>query len=499
MKLLKIGIFIITFFFSFQTHGEFQAYGNHQVLDESTKQSYNKFYSIVKSKYKYDNGLSYLYLLDKALNSLHNSSKLTEKNRVIIYDLQKLNNEKIFNLELDNKEKINEIILKNIPILNNFSRFYYNSDAIIMENGIRYTYNFSKKYFFEKLSEVDVSTLSYNGLYGKDILVYYENGNVNFVKDFEKVKLISDDIIYGFPNKYELLKTIRNNKLFDAKNDDDANLLNLEKISLELTKGLKSDDAKIKIIYDYILKNVSYSINFSMDDYEIFSGIDTFKNKNGVCEGYVELFNLMLGFNGIQSKILIGDVIDAVDFPLIGHAWVQIGDNYYDITFDDPVGATETKTFSQYSYYKLPKDLFYTNRFDKGQTPESLKNTTIDYRKAIIKVNLSKLVNKYKDSDYNLLKLFKFKEKYNIASTRNINTEDLINILGVTNMENFGVYIDGRLKYVKNLNYIELEDNIIDTFLEQNNYNLSGYTILRRIKDDGSTSLIISKDITYNN
>jgi len=499
MKLLKIWIFITTFFFSFQTHWEFQAYWNHQVINESTKQSYNKFYSVVKSKYKYDNWLSYLYLLDNTLNNLHNSPKITDNNRVIIYDLQKLNNKKIFNLELDNKEKINQIILKNIPILNNFSRFYYNSDAIIMENWIWYTYNFSKKYFFEKLSEVDISTLSYNWLYWKDILVYYENWNVNFVKDFEKVKLISDDIIYGFPNKYELLKTIKNNKLFDAKNDDDANLLNLEKISLELTKWLKNDDAKIKIIYDYILKNVNYSVNFSMEDYEIFSWIDTFKNKNWVCEWYVELFNLMLWFNGIKSKILIWDVIDAADFPLIWHAWVQIWDYYYDITFDDPVWSSETKVFEKYSYYKLPKDLFYTNRFDKWQTPETLKNTTIDYRKAIIKVNLSKLVNKYKDSNYNLLKLFKFKEKYNIASTRNITTNDMINILWVKNMENFWIYIDWKLKYIKNLNYIELEDNIIETFLEQNNYDLSWYSILKWVKDDWSFSFILSKDITYYN
>jgi len=30
-------------------------------------------------------------------------------------------------------------------------------------------------------------------------------------------------------------------------------------------------------------------------------------------------------------------VIDAADFPNIGHAWLRIDDKYYDPTFDDPV------------------------------------------------------------------------------------------------------------------------------------------------------------------
>ena len=75
----------------------------------------------------------------------------------------------------------------------------------------------------------------------------------------------------------------------------------------------------------------------------------------------------------------------------------------------------------------------------------------------------------------------------------------MINILWVKNMENFWIYIDWKLKYIKNLNYIELEDNIIETFLEQNNYDLSWYSILKWVKDDWSFSFILSKDITYYN
>jgi transglutaminase/protease-like cytokinesis protein 3 len=46
----------------------------------------------------------------------------------------------------------------------------------------------------------------------------------------------------------------------------------------------------------------------------------------------------MLAFAGIEDiEHIRGYVIDAVDFPQIGHAWVRIGNRYYDPTFDDPI------------------------------------------------------------------------------------------------------------------------------------------------------------------
>lgn len=493
MKFIKI---LIILFFTSIPLSSFWSYND---IDTNVKTIYTKFYTQIKNKYKSDNWLSYLYLLDKSLTSVNNSWKLNKNNEKIISDLQKLNNEKIFLLELENKEKINKLKIKNNELLEDYKLFFYNPDALIKENWVWYTYNYTKKYFFDESSKLNKQSLVYNWIYWDNIVVYYDNWNLSFIKEWKKEKLITDDIIYWFPNKYELLKTIRNNKLFDASRDDDNYYKLLEKTSKELTKWIYKDEEKIKIIYNYILKNISYTNNFSMQDYEIFSWIETYTNKNWVCEWYVELFNLMLWFNNIKSEIIIWDVIDANDFPQIWHAWTKIGDYYYDITFDDPVWAENTKTFSEYDYYKLPRDLFYTNRYDKWETPESLKLSSLDFRKALIKSNISKLTTKYKDSNYNLLKIFKFKEKYDISATKDITTNDLIKIFWYKEMKDFEIIINGETKYIKNLNYIVLENDTIESFLKQNNYNLSWYNILKWYKDDWSVEFIISNNITYHN
>ena len=493
MRFLKILIILFLVSIPFSSNW---AYSD---IDANTKTIYTKFYAQIKNKYKSDSWLSYLYLLEKTLASINNSGKLTKNNEKIILDLEKLNNEKIFNLELESKEKVNKLKIANNSLLDDYELFFYNPDALIKENWVWYTYSYTKKYFFEESSKLNRESLIYNGLYWKNIVVYYDNWNLSFIKDYKKVKLITDDIIYGFPNKYELLKTIRNNKLFDASRDDDSYYKTLEKTSKELTSWIYKDDEKIKIIYDYILKNISYSNNFTMQDYKIFSWVETYSNKSWVCEWYVELFNLMLWFNNIKSSIIIWDVIDASDFPQIWHAWVKIGEYYYDITFDDPVWATKTKTFNEYSYYKLPKDLFYTNRFDKWLTPENLKTSTLDFRKALIKSNLSKLIEKYKNNNYNLLKIFKFKEKYGISATKDIAANDIIKILWYKDMKNFEVVVAWKTKYIKNLNYISLEDDTIETFLEQINFDLTWYVVLKWLKDDWNIEFIISNNITYHN
>jgi len=59
--------------------------------------------------------------------------------------------------------------------------------------------------------------------------------------------------------------------MLDSSRDDDKYFKTLEVISKQLTRNIYNNEDKIKIIYDYILKNISYSSNFTMQDYEIFS------------------------------------------------------------------------------------------------------------------------------------------------------------------------------------------------------------------------------------
>jgi len=170
----------------------------------------------------------------------------------------------------------------------------------------------------------------------------------------------------------------------------------------------------------------------------------------------------MLAFAWVRNfEVIKGDVINAKDFPVIGHAWLKIGADYYDPTFDDPIGNTQTRTQDQYRYFDIPKDLFYTNRYDYGTTPESLKTTTLFYRDTKVEFALSKLVEKYKNAGYNLLKPYIFRAKYDIPYNKNLTPELLKNIIPSmeVNGDNYS-YTDSTWKtgYIRWLKYY-LVDN----------------------------------------
>ena len=104
------------------------------------------------------------------------------------------------------------------------------------------------------------------------------------------------------------------------------------------------------------------------------------------------------------------DVFDARDFPDFGHAWIRIGNAYYDPTFDDPLGNTKTREASEYLYFWLPKALFYTNRFDEWYTPQVYVSLSEKQRKKIVEKNLWKFLSLPEYSQYTLLHNLQFKK-----------------------------------------------------------------------------------------
>lgn len=465
-------------------------------INSDIKKAYLKFYINLNNKYDDEQTLSYLNDFSDNISLLSDSYKLNSSNSYIVSDIQKLNNEKIFDLELKISESVAKKAIDSNTLFDNYKVKLYNEKSIVKENWIWYAYIFDKNYFFNDLSKINIQTLEYNWLTWDDVILSYENSTVNFVKQYEKKMLISDSIIYGFPDKYEFLETLKYNKLYTSWNDDKS-FKELKDLSLELTKWIYNDSEKIKIIYWYILENINYTLNFSMDDYEIFSGIETFKNKDWVCEWYVELFNSMLWFNWIESKIVTWDVINASDFPDIWHAWVKIWDYYYDPTFDDPVWLVWDYEFKDYSYYKIPEDLFYTNRYNYWKTPDNLKNTTLDYRENIIHNNLLNLFNKYKYGNYRLLNPFYFRSENSLELDSQITINTLIDIMWEYKMEKYSLEIDWETKNVKNISYVTLTQENIESYLNQINYDLDWYKLIKWTQNNWETQYVITNEITY--
>lgn len=477
-------------------------FSSYESINKDTIKVYDKIYTeIIKISNK-DDWLEYLKYLASVLESYSNSYKINSANSKTFSDLQKINNEKIFEIEFKKLTTPNKTKISGLSYLNNFKNIVYNNDAIFNENWVWYAYLFDTRMFTENYSLLSKEFLTRNKIFEDKSLTFFnpKDDTINFVNNYKKVKLVSDDVIYWFPDKFELLKTIKwNREKYNLVNDDDKSLLDIEKISLELTNNLYKNDDKIAVIYDYLLKNLQYPENIDFDNYKLFSWVEAFKWKLAVCEWYVELFNLMLGFNDIPSKIIIWDVINASDYPKVLHAWTKIWSYYYDPTFDDPVWNTNPKTKEKYLYFKLPQDLFYTDRFDNDASPENLKTTSKEYRDKLVRNNILGLYQKYKNSNYRLLLPIKFRDDNNFPLNSDITIDNLKSIAKYWTLNGSSLFIDWVTKSVRNMKYISFSDENIETLLQTIDYNLNWYYLIQWTKD-WSTQYVIVKvsEIEFN-
>lgn len=488
----KIFIFLIVSLFSFAN-----TFSYENNIETKTKNVYNLIYKqITKTAYNDNKKLNSVLNFKKLLQKIYDSNKVNYKNNELLTEIQELNNEKIFNLRLKIQEKNNKNIFAKYPILSNFKHKIYNKNFLFKENWVWYTYSFENKHFFESLNWLTKNDFIWNWLDFNTDIVYSENQKIYFLKNFKKVRLISDDIIFWVSNKYYFLEVLSKDK-YIKKNwwNFDSYFTNLRNISEKLTKWIYKNQDKIKKIYDYVLKNTHYSKNIDWNNFSDFSWIMTFINKKWVCEWYVKLFSNMLAFNWIDAEIIYWDVINAKDFPNIWHAWIKIWNYYYDPTFDDPVWTSKDREYKDYHYFKIPRDLFYTNRFDDKKTPENLKTKDLDYRELYVLYNLKKVFSKYKNSNYNLLKELYFKDKLDINLNSNITLTDLLDKFWYKEVKNFKIVWEN--KYISNINFYEITNQNIWQFLEAINYNLDWYQIFKWISKDWTEKFVISNDVKY--
>lgn len=118
-----------------------------------------------------------------------------------------------------------------------------------------------------------------------------------------------------------------------------------------LTKGMTSDSAKVKVIYDYITSNYKY-------DYDKISTLSSgyipninqvFYDKKGICYDYSVLFASMLRSVGVPTKLVKGysDLI-----PDQYHAWNEVYVNGKWQTVDTTYDAAYLQANKTVSMYK---------------------------------------------------------------------------------------------------------------------------------------------------
>ena len=465
----------------------------------------------LKNHIKYKNNKQIIKVLDQFLYL--NDEKITQIRKAIILNKLKEKTSWITpTLSMDEKIVVNQsnsykqnfetekLRRKNIIDKYDYSKFFkninYTENNIFLENWIWKAYTITNYSFFPEWVSVTKQDLSHNWInLDSDLLFVTDKNTLWFIKNPKKVNLISDSIIKDIDNKYYFLEEILDDVKKSGSNSYDSYFTELKILTEELTENL-NQESKIQNIYNYILKNTSYSKTIDFSNYKIFSWIETFRNHDWVCEWYAKLMSYMLMFAWINDVDTIRwYVIDAQDFPQVWHAWVKVWDKYFDPTFDDPIWATTDKTFSDYNYYNLPRDLFYTNRYNYDDLPEYIKDLSLEWRKDLIQKNLNSLTTKYKNSDYKLLELIKFKKKHRINFDEKITLDNFSKILPNYVVNNFTFYKWSEKNQILSLKYFNLESTNLENILDQLNYNLNWHYFFKWFNDDWTFSYRLGYDV----
>ena len=117
----------------------------------------------------------------------------------------------------------------------------------------------------------------------------------------------------------------------------------------ELTKNIKSDEEKVKVIYDYIITNYSYDFEKTELPYDYLPDIDRIaKTKKGMCYDFSSLFASMLRSVNVPTKLVKGHGDKVKGY----HAWNEV---YLDgkwLTIDTSFDAQMAQNKHSFSMYK---------------------------------------------------------------------------------------------------------------------------------------------------
>lgn len=473
-------VFLLLFFIVFSTYWSSYA----QNLDPSYKISQIILNKVEK---KYPNSVENRLIFLWKINNL--ISKYLEKNKISENKSKKLEwivlyfNEYIFASQMRTKKEEQFLFYKNIPAVNDFDIVAKNKENLFLESWSWYTYNFTQSNYFPNNSDITVRNLEKNNLPLSSTLLTVEKNQQRAVMvpsiNYKKQFLIEDTVIFWIPDKYLFLTRLKKDIYLQPNSNSSLILKSIQHKTLWLTKG-KTKQQKIEILYNYVISNIEYSSDLSGKD--IYSAIETFKNNDGVCEWYAGLFQYMLAFAGISDvEFIPWDVIDSKDFPDIWHAWIRIGDRYFDPTFDDPTGLEETRNKSEYRYFSLPKDIFYTNRYNLNTTPDTLKLKPLSYRESLVKQNLAVLTKKYPENKYNLLKEFEFRNSHGLNQFERLELKKLEKIFpSFLEVDNYKILNNSDKKYISDITYFVLKSSQdVDNLLFQLNYDITGYQLFK--------------------
>jgi hypothetical protein len=145
--------------------------------------------------------------------------------------------------------------------------------------------------------------------------------------------------------------------------------LTLDKLTKKITKPFPNDIEKVRAIFDWIADNIEYDyVNFKNNTTTSIQvqPETVYKERKAVCEGYSNLFKLMLNLCNIESEVISGYArvdIETIFLNESNHAWnsVKINNRWY--LFDVTWARDTLNKKVDYFYFQTDPKIFILNHY----------------------------------------------------------------------------------------------------------------------------------------
>lgn len=363
-------------------------------------------------------------------------------------------------------------------------KFFTYSSNIFEEDGYFYTYLYNTYFPIKSNYGIYKSEINNAGYSYDDAVVLRlqdAKNNITFLP--KKVPILPRN---SFETLTPWIEDFINKSAIDVLRTEKNYEQSYKKIiqtAKDITQGLSSDEEKTRAIYDWMVQNIIYPQKYDLENYAIYSWLEAFENKSAVCEGQALLMYYLLKIAEVKDiQYIDGYVIDAPDFPNVRHAWIRVGEYFYDPSFEKVYQENHKKYF----YYKVPHDIMYTNRYTSYAVPERVLEQTKQENQNLIYHKRTRLTHKYSQSDgYKLLDKVFFIKKYNLSS-ENITLWDIISYLKPQRIDftkwklSYNSHLPQNIEYfpIKNLNIN------INSILIEAQYNLNNMQLIKIYRDN---------------
>lgn len=441
------------------------------------------------------------------LNIPENIIYLAENDEIVIWDdIYKasydiwwekiLYKENIWYLEVSNLTYERKIPFHEI-IQEGAEKFLVYEESFFEEDEYFYTYEYDEYYNIDSTYWVYKSELSQWWFsYDEAVFLRLQDAQNNVTFSPNKVPIIPKSFFKSYWEWEQEFINASIRDLLRINKDYTQTYKDIIDTTYWVIDWLDNEEEKIDAIYHWMIEHVVYPDEYDITNQEIFSWLETFNNKSGICEWQAMLMYYMLQIAGIKEvRYVDWYVLDAPDFSDVRHAWIQVWDYFYDPSFEiwpdwksnnvqSPyLDIVRKKNLEDFFYYKVPYDIIYTNRYNTRDMPEALFDVPRENRLREIEKRRFLLADKYsKENKYLLLEKVYFKKYYSIPAGDTINLGHILD-----NMEIYEYKLQNWKpikvldKFESSIEYYPVKklDESIEAILYENAYDLSNFVILK--------------------